>query len=88
MQARLHRNIGNLYLSQKGYDLAVPEFQVALSKDWSDKDSHFGLAMSQLGKNESFSAINSLRDVLRIDPNNKRATQMLNSIQAGLNSES
>ncbi len=88
MQARLHRNIGNLYLSQNGYELAVPEFQVALTKAWSDIDSHFGLAMSQLGKNESFAAIDSLRNVLRIDANNKRAQQMLTSIQDSLNSES
>ncbi len=87
MQARLHRNIGNLYLSQKGYDLAEPEFQLALTKDWSDVDSHFGLAMAQLGKDESVSAIDSLRDVLRIDPSNKRAQSMLESIQASLNSQ-
>lgn len=87
MQARLHRNIANLYLSQKGYDLAEPEFNLALSKDWGDIDSHFGLAMAQLGKEQTVSAVNSLRDVLRIDPNNQRAKTMLSQIQASMNNE-
>ena len=87
MQSQLHRNIGNLFLMNKNYDLAVPEFNLALSKEWANIDNHFGLAVALLGKQESVSAINSLRDVLRIDPNNQRAKSMLSSIQNSLNSE-
>lgn len=87
MQALLHRNIGNLYLSINRYAEAQPEFQMAISKDWQDVDSHFGLAVSQLGKEETISAVNTLRDILRIDPNNKKAKDMLLRIQDSLNSQ-
>jgi len=87
MQSQLHRNIGNLFLLNKNYDLAAPEFNLALSKEWGNVENHFGLAVSLLGKQESIAAINSLRDVLRIDPNNQRAKSMLSSIQSSLNSE-
>lgn len=84
MQARLHRNIANLYLSAGQYEMAEPEFRFALSKDWRDLDSHFGLAASLLAKNQPTGALDSLKNVLRIDPKNKRAQEMSDSIQASL----
>jgi len=85
MQSQFHRNIGNLFLSSKRYELAEPEFQLALTKDWANVENHMGLGYAQLGRGDTVTAISSFRNVLRIDPQNARATAMLKQIQESLN---
>ena len=88
MQSRLHRNIGNMFISAKQYTMAEPEFRLALTKDWGDADNHFGLAVSLLGLNQPSGAVDSLKSVLRIDPKNERARSMINSIETSLQQSS
>ncbi|MBI4550209.1 MAG: tetratricopeptide repeat protein [Candidatus Omnitrophica bacterium] len=83
-EARFHKNIGHVLLSANHYDLALKEFQLAASKDWSNEAVHLGLAMAYLGKSQFLSARESLTTVLRLNPMNAKAKEMLARLEKGL----
>jgi tetratricopeptide (TPR) repeat protein len=83
-EARFHKNVGHVLLSANHYDLAIEEFQLAVSKDWSNESIHLGLAMAYLGKSQFLSARESLMTVLRLNPANGKAKEMLQRLEKGL----
>ena len=54
---------------------------MGIAKDWSNLDCHFGLAMAYLGLQDPIRAKKSLEDVLRIDPKNKKAVEILQQVE-------
>lgn len=82
LKAQFYRNIGSLYMSTGSYALAEPEFRFALAKNWNDPESHLGLALAQVGLNQQTAAKESLRNVLRINPQHEHAKKILASIES------
>jgi tetratricopeptide (TPR) repeat protein len=80
-EARLHKNIGNLLNKARQWDPALQEFHLAIAKDWHNEESHFGMAIAYLGKNQAISGREYLQNVLRINPNNRKAQDMLKRIE-------
>jgi len=83
LKAQFYRNIGNLFLSTQSYALAEPEFRAALAKNWNDAESHLGLALTQIGLKQTRAATDSLKNVLRIEPQHARAGSILAALEAG-----
>ncbi|HNX69526.1 MAG TPA: tetratricopeptide repeat protein [Candidatus Omnitrophota bacterium] len=84
-QARFYKNIGNVMIQLKRYDLAEKEFQVAVSKDWNNVETHMGLAVSYIGTQNLLGAKKELQDALRIDPQNAKAKELLETVNKILN---
>ena len=78
--ARFYQNTGHILLQRKQYDLAEQEFMMGVAKDFSNVDCHFGLALSCLGAQNVVGAKKALEDVLRIDPQNRKAAQLLQEV--------
>jgi len=76
-QAVFHRYIGNLYLAVNNPEEAQKEFRYAVSKDWSNPDGHLGLAVTYLNQRKAKEGRESLNTVLRLDPNNAKAKELL-----------
>ncbi len=72
-----HNNIGHLFLQNQRIDDALKEFQTAVSKDWNNAESHFGLALAYLAMNRLTDAQQSLQNVLRVNPSHEKAKQLL-----------
>ncbi len=72
-----HKNIGYILTNVKNWDLAEKEFQSSLQDDWTNAESHFGLALVYLQKNDTGNAKSSLRNVLQLNPNHKEAKEIL-----------
>lgn len=85
LQAMMRRNLGNLLVTHRQYEMAETEFRLALAKDWSDPSNHFGLAVALLGQNQLIGAIDSLKNVIRLDPQNERAKTLLTTLETNLN---
>jgi len=83
--ARFYQNTGHIMLQRKQYDLAEKEFQMGVAKDFSNLDCHFGLAMAYIGMENPAGAKRALEDVLRIDPKNKKAAELLQQIEKIMN---
>ncbi len=79
--AQFYKNIGYVLLQKKQYSFAEKEFQMAIAKDWENSESYFGLAMVYLGMQDPVNAQEALRNVLRIDPKNQKAKEMMQSIE-------
>jgi tetratricopeptide (TPR) repeat protein len=79
--ARFYQNTGHILLQRKNYDLAEKEFQMGIAKDWSNVDCQFGLAMASLGMKNPMGAKRALEGVLRIDPRNKKAIELLQQVE-------
>lgn len=80
-EARLHKNLGYIYNQKQHFDLAEKEFQIAIAKDWNSAESHFGLALACLGRQNPVGAKEALLNTLRLDPKNKKAKEILQSIE-------
>lgn len=85
--ARLHANIGNLYLQGEKADLALKEFQRAIDKAWEFPEGHFGLALAYLGLSRPLDAQQALRTVLQIQPTHQQARALLARIEQALKEE-
>lgn len=81
MAARFYRNIGYILVQRKHYDLAEKEFQMAVSKEWNNVENHLGLAMMYVGIKNFAGAQRALEDALRVDPKNKKAKELLDSVK-------
>jgi tetratricopeptide (TPR) repeat protein len=79
--ARFYQNTGQIFIQRKQFDLAEKEFQMGIAKDFSNMDCHFGLAMSYIGSQNPAGAQRALQDVLRLDPKNKKAAELLRQIE-------
>lgn len=79
--ANFYKNIGYILLQQKQYKYAEKEFEMAIARDWDNTESYFGLAMVYLGMQDPVNAKESLKNVLRIDPKNKKAKEMMQGIE-------
>jgi tetratricopeptide (TPR) repeat protein len=76
-------NLGNALSSLGRDDLAIGQFEAALRAKPEDALIHFGLAVSLLKVNGRVDdAVAHLREVLRIQPGNARARQILERIEA------
>jgi tetratricopeptide (TPR) repeat protein len=82
--ARFYQNTGHILIQKKHFDLAKNEFQMGIAKDWSNLDCHFGLAMACIGLQDALGAQKSLRDILRIDPKNKKASELLRQVESAM----
>lgn len=79
--SKFYQNSGHILIQNKNFDLAKNDFQMGIAKDWSNLDCHFGLAMAYLGLQDPLRAKKSLEDVLRIDPKNKKAIEILQQVE-------
>lgn len=79
--ARFYQNTGHILLQRKSYDLAEKEFQMGIAKDWSNVDCHMGLAMAYIGKHNPAAAKRTLEEVLRLDPKNKKAAELIGQLE-------
>ena len=82
--ARFYQNAGHIFLQRKSFDFAKKEFQMGIAKDWSNLDCHFGLAMACFGAQDPVGTQRALEDVLRIDPKNKKAAELLLQIKKAM----
>lgn len=80
-KARLHTNIGHLYLQLGRPDFAEKEFQLAMSKDWRNVDAHLGMAMAYMRRTNYMSAERELNTVLQLQPNHQGAKQTLKDVR-------
>ena len=79
--ARLYQNTGHILLQTKQFDLAEKEFLLGISKDFSNQDCHFGLALAYIGAENPEGAKKALVDLLRLNPQNKKAAELLQKIE-------
>ena len=82
--SRFYQNMGHVLIQTQKFDLAKNNFQMGLSRDWSNLDCYFGLAMASIGLQDALGAKRALEDVLRIDPKNKKAVEMLQQVEKAL----
>lgn len=80
MLAMLHKNLGGIYLQHQQADLAVREYQFAIANDWTNIDSHFGLGLSYFAQERFPDARQCFINVLRQDPKNKKAQEMMTKV--------
>jgi len=80
-ESRFYQNMGHILIQTQKFDLAKNNFQMGLSRDCSNLDCYFGLAMASIGLQDPLGAKRALEDVLRIDPQNKKATEMLRQVE-------
>jgi Tfp pilus assembly protein PilF len=85
--ARFYQNAGHIFLQRKSFDFAIKEFQLGIAKDFSNIDCHFGVAMAYFGAQNPAGAQKALEDVLRIDPKNKKAAELLQQIKKVMKEE-
>ena len=78
--ARLQQNIGHVMIQLKHYDMAEKEFQVCIGLDWSNVDCHQGMALAYIGLQRLVDAKKEFENVLRIDPQNQKAKEMMRTI--------
>ncbi len=79
--AMLHRNMGFIYVQMRHSDLAEKEFRMAIQLDYANPQAHLGLAMAQLGKSNLMGAKSSLQTVLRINPKDMKARELLATVE-------
>ncbi len=72
-----HKNMGYIFVNVKSWDLAEKEFRTSIQDDWKSAESHFGLALVYLQKNDAGNAKSSLRTVLQLNPSHKEAREIL-----------
>ena len=82
--ARFYQNSGHILIQKKHFDLAKNEFQMGIARDWSNLDCHFGLAMAYIGMQDPLGAKKSLEDLLRIDPKNRKAVELLQQVEKAM----
>ena len=82
--AKFHNNIAQIFTTQHQFAPAEKEFQMAIAKDWSNVDSHFGLALAYLGKQDLQNAREALQHVLKLDSRHPKAKEMLRNIDNSL----
>lgn len=85
--AQFHKNMGNLLLGTRHFDLAATEFRYGLAKDWNNLDCQMGLALAYMGNNQPLEAREALLNVLRLDPNHEKAKTMLANIETSIAEE-
>ncbi len=79
-----HQNIANLYVQHEQWDTAVHEFNLALSNDWSNTTGHYGLGIAYIGQGRYKEALQSLNNVLRLDPKNAAAKKLIANVEKAL----
>jgi len=79
--AQFYQNSGHILLQMNHPDLAKKEFQMGVARDYSSVGCHFGLAMAELGTQNLAGAKSALEDVLRLDPKNKKAIELIQQIE-------
>lgn len=78
--ALFYQNIGYIFLQLEQYSFAEKEFLVGISKNWSNLECHQGLAFAYLGMQQLSEARKEFENVLRIDPKNQKAQEMIRNI--------
>ena len=79
--AKFYKNIGYILVQRQQYSLAEKEFQMAIAKDWNNAESYLGLSMVYIGLQNPVGAKEALQNVLKLDPKNKKAKEMLQNIE-------
>ncbi len=79
--AKFYKNIGYILVQKQQYSPAEKEFQMAIAKDWNNAESYLGLSMVYLGLQDPVNAKEALKNVLRLDPKNNKAKEMLQSVE-------
>ena len=62
-----YEKLGTVYLDQKQYDLAIPQFQNAIEKDPEMNDARYGLGKSLHGAGKYTEAVQVLEELIKID---------------------
>lgn len=83
-QSLFHTHLGNLYLLTNQPDEALRQFQYSIDKNWNNADSHAGLAISYLRKNQVENARQSLRHALTINPQHADARKIQAQLEANV----
>lgn len=74
--SKFHANSGHLFLQLQNPDMALAEFTSAVGKDYTNRDAHFGMALTYLTKNMPIDARRALQNVLGLDPDNESARKL------------
>ncbi len=62
-----YEKLGDVYLEQKKYDLAIPQFQEAIKKDPEMNEARYGLAKSLHGSGKYTEAAEVLEELVALD---------------------
>ena len=62
-----YEKLGDVYLEQKQYDLAIPQFQEAIKKDPEMNEARYGLGKSLHGAGKYTEAVEVLEELIKID---------------------
>ena len=62
-----YEKLGDVYLDQKQYDLAIPQFQEAIKKDPEMNEARYGLGKSLHGAGKYTEAVEVLEELIKID---------------------
>lgn len=62
-----YEKLGDVYLDQKQYDLAIPQFQEAIKKDPEMNEARYGLGKSLHGAGKYIEAAEVLEELIKLD---------------------
>ncbi len=85
--AKFHNSIAQIFTARQQWEPAEKEFQKAVAKDWSNLESHFGLALVYLNRHQLESARASLQHVLQIDSRHSKARELLGRVEDALKAQ-
>ena len=79
--SRFYQNMGHILIQTQKFDLAKNNFQMGLSRDWSNLDCYFGLAMASIGLQDPWARKGRWRIFCGLIPKIKRPLEMLRQVE-------
>jgi len=80
----IHKNIGFSLIQLQQWDMALQDFQFALSHNYNDAESHMGLGIVKMKKTNLAGASESLEMALKINPKLAQAQSLLKSVRESM----
>jgi tetratricopeptide (TPR) repeat protein len=87
-QATLHKNMGFSLIQLQQWDMALQEFQFALSLNYNDAESHMGTGIAKMKKTNLAGAGESLEMALKINPKLTQAQSLLKAVRESMKQSS
>jgi len=81
-QATIHKNIGFSLIQLQQWDMAMQDFQYAISNNYNDAESHMGLGIVKIKKSNLMGAVESFEMALKINPNLEQAKNLMETVKA------
>ncbi|MDD5217879.1 MAG: tetratricopeptide repeat protein, partial [Candidatus Omnitrophica bacterium] len=80
VRSRFYTNAGYICLQMEHPDLAEKEFGFAIAHDYQNVDAQLGMASASIQRSDLETARDYLQTVLKMDPKNERARNLLASV--------